>query len=91
MEAPLPYGYRISDSVNMFENPWFSYGCKIFDFANIAELIRVLSDRYGNDMRGEINRSAILVNGRNILHLKGKRTRLKDGDVVYFANAAAGG
>lgn len=61
------------------------------DVKNIKDLIEQSSQKYGNDFSTMAKKTAILVNGRNINHLKGKRTTLKDGDTVHFVNPAAGG
>lgn len=63
----------------------------------IRELINTIVEQYGErakneliDENGEIN-GMILVNGRNILHLQGLDTQLKDDDVIHIFPPAGGG
>ena len=67
---------------------------------DIWALLTALGESYGEKMReklftmdgGEIGEDAIvLLNGRNILHLNGKDTPLKESDVVSIFPLVAGG
>jgi len=58
---------------------------------NVGEVLNQLISKYGPDFQRQIDKAAVLVNGRNITHLKGKQTRLKEGDVVSLFPPLGGG
>jgi len=67
---------------------------------DVWALLNTLGDTYGEQIReklftkdgGEIGEDAIvLLNGRNIIHLNGKDTLLKESDVVSIFPMVAGG
>ncbi len=59
--------------------------------SNVQEVLEEIYRKYGPEIRSEMAYCTILVNGRNIAHLRGKRTRLKEGDVISFFPPLAGG
>ncbi|HHW74465.1 MAG TPA: MoaD/ThiS family protein [Firmicutes bacterium] len=61
------------------------------DAASVGELLREAAERYGEDFAKRLQIATVLVNGKNIAHLRWKRTRLKDGDVVSLFPPLAGG
>jgi molybdopterin synthase sulfur carrier subunit len=69
-----------------------------FPGTTVSELLDVLIARYGPAMRGVLypqgafsELMSILVNGRNMSHLGGLDTMLKDGDIVSVLPITAGG
>jgi len=61
------------------------------DADSVGELLREAAERYGEDFAKRLQIATVLVNGKNIAHLRWKRTRLKDGDVVSLFPPLAGG
>ncbi len=61
------------------------------DAADVAELIRVGTERFGAPFAEAAQRAALLVNGRSVQHLKGHRTRLTERDVVWMVLPSSGG
>ena len=59
--------------------------------SSVEEVLRELATRYDSGFREQLKQVTILVNGRNAVQLKGKRTRLCDGDVVSIFPPMAGG
>lgn len=67
--------------------------------AAVEDLLQELTARFGAPMRsflypsgGELSDMLfVLVNGKNIAHMKGAKTSLKDGDVVSILPITAGG
>ena len=59
--------------------------------SSIKELLRQAEERYGKDFTARLKVATILVNGKNIAHLKWRRTQLQDGDVVSIFPPLAGG
>ncbi len=65
----------------------------------VEDLLRELTARFGAPMQsflypggGELSDMLfVLVNGKNIAHMDGTRTSLKDGDVVSILPITAGG
>jgi molybdopterin synthase sulfur carrier subunit len=77
-------------------------GCRELDIpapSTAYDLLLELANRYGSAMRkklftedGEISEDALLlINGRNIAHLNGSGTPLKDSDVASLFPMVAGG
>lgn len=58
---------------------------------SVKVLLRQAAERYGNEFALKLKVATILVNGKNIAHLKWKNTRLQDGDVVSLFPPLAGG
>ena len=59
--------------------------------STVGELIQICTTRFGEPFETTIKHSAIAVNGRLINSLKGYKTPLKAGDVVWLVLPAAGG
>lgn len=59
--------------------------------STVKELLREASKRYGDEFAARLKIATILVNGKNIAHLRWKKTRLKDGDIVSLFPPLAGG
>ncbi len=59
--------------------------------SSVGEVLRELASRYDSAFAEQMKRATILVNGRNAAHLKGKRTKLADGDVISIFPPMAGG
>ncbi len=58
----------------------------------VGEVLNFLYDKYGEDFRRELERkSMILVNGKNVEHLKGMDTEVKEEDEVSIFPPAGGG
>ncbi|NPV60583.1 MAG: MoaD/ThiS family protein [Actinobacteria bacterium] len=58
---------------------------------NVAEVLKEAEKRYGDGVKRYLKSCIVLVNGNNIGYLKGKRTKLKDGDEVSLFPPVAGG
>ncbi|MBU4193986.1 MAG: MoaD family protein [Actinobacteria bacterium] len=58
---------------------------------SVKEVLERLSSDYEGKLRRYLKISTILVNGKNVIHLKGKRTRLKPDDVVSIFPPLGGG
>lgn len=61
------------------------------DAGNVGELLRAVSERYEGRLDRYLKISTVLVNGKNVIHLKGKRTKLKADDVVSIFPPMGGG
>lgn len=59
--------------------------------ASVAELLKEGRRRFGEVFDLEMKTAAIMVNGRNILYLKGYKTKLADDDEVQTVIPSAGG
>lgn len=59
--------------------------------ANVKELLERLSSDYEGRLDRYLKISTVLVNGRNVAQLKGRRTRLKPDDVVSIFPPLGGG
>ena len=67
--------------------------------SNARELLEILSEKYGKEFKefmfdeaGNMKNGVIfLVNGKNILHLDGLKTKLKQDDEISLFPPAAGG
>lgn len=57
----------------------------------IARLIDSLNKRYGKDFKRRLAASKIYRNGQNVAFVKGKKTRLADGDEIDLLPPTAGG
>lgn len=58
---------------------------------SVKEVLHRLSIDYDGELRRYLKISSILVNGKNVIHMKGKRTRLKPDDVVSIFPPLGGG
>ncbi len=61
------------------------------DAGNVKELLEELSRRYGPAFSKYLANCIVLVNGKNAAMLRGKKTKLKDGDEVSLFPPVAGG
>lgn len=57
----------------------------------VGELIQAGIAQFGEPFETALKQAAIVVNGRLINSLKGKKTPLKGGDIVWLVLPAAGG
>lgn len=58
---------------------------------NVKALLKQVARRYGDEFSVRLKTATVLVNGKNISHLKWKNTKLQDGDVVSLFPPLAGG
>jgi molybdopterin synthase sulfur carrier subunit len=58
---------------------------------SVKEVLKEVEERYGSGMARYLKNCTVLVNGRNVAYLKGKRTRLQDEDEVSLFPPLAGG
>ena len=61
------------------------------DARNVADILKEVERRYGDGVKRYLKSCIVLVNGKNIGYLKGKRTKLRDGDEVSLFPPVAGG
>lgn len=61
------------------------------DAATVEDLILEAIKRWGEPFKETLSSASILVNGRNIHYLQGRRTPLSADDVVWLVRAASGG
>ena len=62
------------------------------DAESVSMLINEITSYYDNPVLDDkVKGAAILLNGKNIVHLKGRKTKLKDGDVVSIFPPVGGG
>jgi molybdopterin synthase sulfur carrier subunit len=57
----------------------------------VKELLDRLAAGYGDKLDRYLRISTVLVNGKNVAHMKGPRTRLKPDDVVSIFPPLGGG
>lgn len=58
---------------------------------NIAELLEVMEQKYGDAFKKNLPHCHIFVNGSSAVDLDGDKTPLSDGDEVLFLIQVAGG
>jgi len=58
---------------------------------NVAGVLKEVPKLYGNGVSRYLKSCTVLVNGRNIAYLRGKRTKLEPGDEVSIFPPLAGG
>ncbi len=58
---------------------------------NVAQVLKEVEVRYGEGVVRYLRNCTVLVNGRHIAYLKGKRTRLDPDDEVSLFPPLAGG
>lgn len=58
---------------------------------SVAEVLKEVEERYGDDVSRYLRNVNVLVNGRHIGYLRGKRTRLEPDDEVSLFPPLAGG
>lgn len=59
--------------------------------ATVKELLERISGEHGGELDRYLRISTVLVNGKNVIHMKGKRTRLEPDDVVSIFPPLGGG
>jgi len=57
----------------------------------VEDVFSSLVSSYGEDFQKKLESATVLVNGQNIAHLKGRKTRLQDGDTVSLFPPLGGG
>lgn len=70
-----------------------------FAGSTVGEFLNELISRFGNPMKNVLypnegrfsDMMFVLVNGKNMVHMDGTKTQLKDGDVVSVLPMTAGG
>ena len=63
----------------------------ISNAATVGELLQEAAERYGGEFAERLKIATVLVNGKNIVQLRWKKTRLKEGDVISLFPPLAGG
>jgi sulfur-carrier protein len=58
---------------------------------NVKELLERLSTDYDGRLDRYLKISTVLVNGKNVAHIKGRKTKLKPDDVVSIFPPLGGG
>lgn len=58
---------------------------------DIKELLERLSSDFGPEVSKYLRMCTVLVNGRNVIHIKGKKTHLKGDDTVSIFPPLGGG
>jgi sulfur-carrier protein len=58
---------------------------------NVKQLLERLSSAYEGKLDRYLKISTVLVNGKNVIHMKGTRTKLKSDDVVSIYPPMGGG
>lgn len=61
------------------------------DAANVDELIRIGGERFGEPFTQALKSVTIVVNGRSVSVLKGKKTPLRKDDTVWLIAPSGGG
>ena len=65
---------------------------EIIEGDNVGDVLKVLYKEYGEKFEKELKeRSMILVNGKNIEHLEGLKTRVSEEDTISIFPPAGGG
>ena len=62
-----------------------------FEGGTVREVLGTVSRTYEGKLDRYLKISTVLVNGKNVIHLKGKRTRLQPDDVVSIFPPMGGG
>lgn len=62
-----------------------------FDGGTVKEVLDAVSAAYGGKADRYLKISTVLVNGRNVAHIKGRRTRLEPDDEVSIFPPMGGG
>jgi molybdopterin converting factor small subunit len=76
--------------------PNYALGQKIgkvveIDAHSVDELIRIGTERYGEEFTKAVQVAAIVVNGRSVNRLQGGKTPLGTEDTVWFLLPSSGG
>ena len=59
--------------------------------SSVNEILAAVSSTYDGKLDKYLKISTVLVNGRNVVHLKGRRTRLESDDTVSIFPPLGGG
>jgi molybdopterin synthase sulfur carrier subunit len=62
-----------------------------FEVGTVKEMLDTVSRTYQGKLDRYLKISTVLVNGKNVIHLKGRRTRLRPNDVVSIFPPMGGG
>lgn len=63
----------------------------VIEAGTVKELLDILSERYEGRMDRYLKISTVLVNGKNVIHLKGRKTKLLPDDEVSIFPPMGGG
>ncbi|MDD5447941.1 MAG: MoaD family protein [Actinomycetota bacterium] len=61
------------------------------EVASLSELLQRLSQMYEGRLARHLKTTTVLVNGKNVIHLKGRRTPLGKDDIVSLFPPLGGG
>jgi sulfur-carrier protein len=62
-----------------------------FQVGTVKEMLNTVSKAYQGKLDRYLKISTVLVNGKNVIHLKGRKTRLAPDDVVAIFPPMGGG
>jgi sulfur-carrier protein len=62
-----------------------------FEVGTVKEMLDTVSRAYQGKLDRYLKISTVLVNGKNVIHIKGRRTRLQPDDVVAIFPPMGGG
>ena len=62
-----------------------------FQVGTVKEMLDAVSKAYDGKLDRYLKISTVLVNGKNVIHIKGKKTRLEPDDVVSIFPPMGGG
>jgi molybdopterin synthase sulfur carrier subunit len=62
-----------------------------FEVGTVKEMLNIVSKAYQGKLDRYLKISTVLVNGKNVIHLKGRRTKLEPDDVVSIFPPMGGG
>ena len=62
-----------------------------FEVGTVKEMLDAVSKAYDGKLDRYLKISTVLVNGKNVIHIKGKKTRLEPDDVVSIFPPMGGG
>lgn len=62
-----------------------------FEVGTVKEMLDAVSKAYDGKLDRYLKISTVLVNGKNVIHIKGRKTRLEPDDVVSIFPPMGGG
>ena len=62
-----------------------------FEVGTVKEMLDAVSKAYEGKLDRYLKISTVLVNGKNVIHIKGRKTRLEPDDVVSIFPPMGGG